>query len=511
MMLQMEPENAVETLLGLVDGDIDLATLIDAIPAAIYTTDASGRINLYNKAAVELWGRTPDCGDERWCGSWRLFEIDGRRMRHDRCPMARALKSGKPSRGEKAVAERPDGSRVTFLAHPTPIRNAKGAIIGAVNMLLDITAQEAVESELKSRIEQVKTVSELGMLALASDRHETLFEQAVERLATALNVEFTKILEYRPASNDLIMRAGVGWPAGSVGEVTVDAGSDSQAGYTLSVNEPVIVDDLEIETRFHGPNLLLDNHVVSGISTVIGGRGKEPFGVLGVHTTARRSFTADDIHLLQSVANILTTAIERRTFESRQAVLQRELSHRVKNILSVIQAIARQTGQNAGDLDAFRCGFEKRLMSLSRTHDLLIEGGWSGASLGAVADTILANQIGAEQIELDIEDIRISPAGTQAVSMVFHELMTNAAKYGSLSTTGGVQCVGRHEGGKDGIYALIWRETGGPPVVPPTRLGYGSKLVETIIQIQFNGHLTVDWRPDGLIVTCRLPLSSIVE
>lgn len=127
-------------------GNFPLLDVIEALPVAIYTTDAKGLIDLFNRAAVQLWGREPDCGDESWCGSWRLYHSDGRPLPHDECPMACALKSGQAIHGEEAVAERPDGSRVTFLAYPTPMQNASGAIVGAVNMLLDVTDRKAAMS-----------------------------------------------------------------------------------------------------------------------------------------------------------------------------------------------------------------------------------------------------------------------------------------------------------------------------------------------------------------------------
>jgi PAS domain S-box-containing protein len=121
-------------------------------------------------------------------------------------------------------------------------------------------------------------------------------------------------LELLPDGTALRLQAGVGWKDGSLGSATVGAGTDSQAGYTLRANEPVIVEDLRTETRFTGPPLLHDHRVVSGLSVIIQGQGR-PFGVLGAHSTSRRTFTQDDVHFLQAVANVLGTAIERRRAE----------------------------------------------------------------------------------------------------------------------------------------------------------------------------------------------------
>jgi PAS domain S-box-containing protein len=113
--------------------------LIDALPAAIYVTDSKGYITYFNDAATALWGRRPVLHRDQWCGSWRLYRLDGTPMQHDQCPMAIALKQGRPIRGRQAIAERPDGTRVPFMPFPTPLYDASGALVGAVNMLVDIS------------------------------------------------------------------------------------------------------------------------------------------------------------------------------------------------------------------------------------------------------------------------------------------------------------------------------------------------------------------------------------
>ena len=130
--------------------------LIEALPAAIYTTDAAGRITFYNKAAVELAGRRPVLGSDRWCVTWRLFRPDGTSLPHDECPMAIALKEDRPIRGTELIAERPDGTRVTFIPYPTPLHDSSGALIGAVNMLVDITERKKAEEALQRLAETLE-------------------------------------------------------------------------------------------------------------------------------------------------------------------------------------------------------------------------------------------------------------------------------------------------------------------------------------------------------------------
>jgi PAS domain S-box-containing protein len=131
-----------------------MRNLLEALPAAVYTTDAEGRITFYNRAAVELSGRTPQLGD-MWCVTWKLFTTDGSALPHDQCPMAVALKENRPIRGVEAIAERPDGTRVPFTPYPTPLHDADGNLVGAINMLVDITERKQAENRQKTLIDEL--------------------------------------------------------------------------------------------------------------------------------------------------------------------------------------------------------------------------------------------------------------------------------------------------------------------------------------------------------------------
>jgi PAS domain S-box-containing protein len=127
--------------------DRQFRDLLDALPAAIYTTDADGCITYFNAAAAALWGTRPAIGSSQWCGSWKLHWPDGTPMPHETCPMAVALKEGRPIRNAEAAAERPDGTYVPFLASPTPLYDDGGTLVGAVNMLVDISERKRAEAE----------------------------------------------------------------------------------------------------------------------------------------------------------------------------------------------------------------------------------------------------------------------------------------------------------------------------------------------------------------------------
>jgi PAS domain S-box-containing protein len=144
---------------------------LEALGVAVYTTDADGRITFFNQAAADFWGRRPELGEE-WCGSWRLFWSDGRAMRHDECPMAIALHENRPVRGYEAIAERPDGSRVFFVPYPTPLRDARGRLIGAVNVLVDVTERKRAEEALRATAEALHLSSAVKDEFLGLVSHE---------------------------------------------------------------------------------------------------------------------------------------------------------------------------------------------------------------------------------------------------------------------------------------------------------------------------------------------------
>ena len=196
--------------------------------------------------------------------------------------------------------------------------------------------------------------------------------------------------------------------------------------------------------------------------------------------------------------------------EEQQKLLLDELNHRVKNTLATVQSIAAQTLRTSADSEAFKAAFEARLMALSATHDLLTQSVWRGADLNDVIMLELRPH-GSDRYTVRGPSVALSPAEALTLGLVFHELATNAAKYGALSSQEGCVRVSwsLHDDGSRPRLELSWTEEGGPTVTPPQRQGFGSRLIERSLKGDIDGQADLDFAPQGL--RCRLSVRLRVQ
>ena len=221
----------------------------------------------------------------------------------------------------------------------------------------------------------------------------------------------------------------------------------------------------------------------------------------------------DDAGKPARVVGATVDITERKKAELHLRLLVNELNHRVKNSLATIQAIAAQTFHAARSLPQAQEAFSARIVALAEAHDLLTRENWEGADLLDLLGRLEDLHGGAERFAIDGVPVRLSPRMALSLSMALHELATNAVKYGALSTTLGQVRIAWTviPGGAHPRLVLTWTETGGPPVVPPARRGFGSRLIERSLRGELKGAATMDYRPEGLVCTMRATLSDPVE
>ncbi len=191
----------------------------------------------------------------------------------------------------------------------------------------------------------------------------------------------------------------------------------------------------------------------------------------------------------------------RRRAEERQELLNQELSHRMKNLLAMVQAIAASTLRGATDMDAAREVLGSRLVALGKAHDVLLGGAAESASLAAVVrEGVGVQESAGRRVAFEGPDVEIGGKAALSLALTLHELTTNAVKYGSLSVPDGTVAVTASLVGPDDAPRLriAWTERGGPPVVPPSRKGFGSRLIERGLTAQVNADLSLDYRPEGV-------------
>lgn len=438
-----------------------LKDLIEALPGAVYTTDAEGRITSYNPAAAELWGRNPELGEDEWCGSWRMYWPDGTPLPHDECPMAIALRENRPIRGAEAVAERPDGVRIPFLAYPTPLRGASGKVTGAVNMLVDITERKRAE-ELAERL-----------AAIVESSDDAIISKSLDGVVATWNSGAKRLFGY--AADEIVGR--------SIMTLVPPGRRDEELDILDRVRRGEHIQHYEtVRQRKDGSEIW--------VSLTLSPLGNSAGQVVGASTIAR-------------------DMSERRLADEHRKTLMGELNHRVKNTMAVIQSIASQTLGHASTLDEARDTFRARLINLAQAHDVLTRESWQSANLAAIiSDTLKPHAGGDSRFQIAGPEIRLAPKAALAIAMAVHELCTNAAKYGALSSEDGhVAIEWRIEGNRaDRRVILRWQESGGPAVVKPTRKGFGSRLIERALAAELGGEVNVEYESSGLVCTIVAPL-----
>lgn len=477
----LSPANPPPASPAVLAGERAAREILQALPAAIYTTDAAGRITFYNDAAAALWGCRPELGKAEFCGSWKLYWPDGTPLPHDQCPMALALRQGKPNRGMEAVAERPDGTRIPFIPYPTPLFDAEGRLTGAVNMLVDISDRHRAEQQ-----------------ALVAAEERAVGEQAAQRLAAIVE-----------SSGDAIVAKDLN---GII--ISWNRGAERLFGYTPSeaVGQPITI-VIPADRLNEEPEIL---------ARIRRGESVEHFETI----RRRKDGSLVEISLTVSpirnrkgeivgASKIARDITERQRARERQILLLREMSHRVKNVFALAGAVVTLSTRTARSPEDLAEQVRNRLGTLARAHELTLpdlrsEQAMTPTTLEALAHTIVSAFEGGTvgRIAIAGPEVAVGGHAVTSLALLLHELATNAAKYGALSAASGrIAIVWTVE---DDVLSLSWAERGGPPADGAANGdGFGTWLVDGTIKGQLQGQIARRWDAEGLTILMTMPLDRL--
>jgi PAS domain S-box-containing protein len=435
------------------------ARLFEQLPFAVYVCDRDGLVLRYNRRAAELWGRSPKPGDpdERFCGAYRMFRPDGSLLPHDQCPMADVLRTGVSVREQEVHIERPNGSRGIALVDIEAVKDSAGNIVGAVNCFQDITERKRSE-EAALRLAAIIQFSNDAIVGKDLDGNVTTWNGGAERIFGYL-------------AEEIIGK--------SIAMLIPPDRQKEEEAIIEQIRRGQSVEHYETVRQCKNGGLIDVSLTVSPIKNA---QGK----VIGASKIAR------DI-------------TEHKRGQAQIINLAHEAEHRTKNILATVLATVRLS--NSDTSDGLKQLIEGRIHALAKVNTLFVESRWAGAELHRLATQELLAYSGKREarVRIDGPAVMLEPSMAQAIAICLHELATNAAKYGSLSSAGG-QVELSWSLTADGRLSLHWIESGGPTATPPTQRGFGTRIVENMIG-QLRGEVYFDWRDKGLTCEIAMPLA----
>jgi len=387
----------------------------------------------------------------------------------------------------------------------TPLTDSDGAVVGILNQAIEITKALLAERRLSF---QIALADRLRGLA----RPEEVKQAATELLGRHLGVSRVGYAEIDESEGTVAVR--VDW--------TRDHGTQSLGGHSglissfgeealayLRTGETLAIPDIRaLQTGRSEHTEAWEAVGMRALVTVPLVRDGALKALLYVHEPHPRFWKRSEVAMVRDVAERTWAAVERAQGEMRQRLLINELNHRVKNTLATVQAIAFQTMKGDVTLGEARARFEARLMALSRAHSLLTAQNWEGASLVRVVGDS-TEYLAADEGRFAIEgaEVWLAPRAALALALAFHELSTNAAKYGALAQEGGLVSISWTVA--DGMLRIRWKESGGPPVAEPAERGFGSRLIERGLSGDLGGSASLAFEPDGLLCTIEAALTGI--
>jgi PAS domain S-box-containing protein len=450
-----------------------LRELLGALPAAVYVTDATGHITYCNRSAIDLWGAEPVLGKDKWSDFSKYYHADGSPMALADCPTEIALKQGRVAPVREAVIERKDGTRIPIAPYPTPLRDETGAIVGVVNMTIDISERKRAELALAESNLQLALAGKAALVGSFAYDVDTEQIQLSQGCAAILGC---------PEGTTHIARGE--WRMGVHPE---DRGR---------------LEELRNRT-------FRDRRGEYGIEYRYVRAGDE---VRWIEGRCFVSYHSDGSP--QRVVGVNIDVTERKQAEDRQRVLVAELDHRVKNMLAIVNAVAARTLETSSSMDQFVAALNGRIRSMAATHELLSGRRWKGIPLAELLRHQLAPYATSSNMDVEGPDVLLSAGASQTLGMVFHELITNAAKYGALSTHDGRISVRWHwplNGKVPDRLVIEWQEIGGPAVQAPRRSGHGMEVIRDLVPYQLDGTVDLAFASEGVRCRVDIPVAQLTK
>jgi two-component sensor histidine kinase len=373
---------------------------------------------------------------------------------------------------------------------------------------------------LRLRIRQQELLAELGVLALQGTSFIEMLNHTARMTAEGLSAEYCKVMEYLPADNRLLVRAGVGWSEGVVGHATVGADLASPAGYALRTGKPVISNHLENEQRFRTPDLLVEHGIRRAMNVILQGDGS-PFGVLEVDSRFEGEFGKHDLAFLQGAANILGMAIEQQQYQrklqaalDRHQVLLKEVNHRVKNSLQVVSSMLHLQAAAVGDpaLSDHLQEASTRISAVGRAYErLAYNADYENIGLVSYMREViedLETAVAPCKVQFEApEEIQFAADRAILVALIINELVLNAGKYAYPDCPGGPISVRVVRMEKACVSVSVRDEGVGLPAGfdPTASKRLGSRLIKALAK-QLGAELTRPVSPVGTHFTLLVPL-----
>jgi two-component sensor histidine kinase len=392
---------------------------------------------------------------------------------------------------------------------------------GTESVTSPVPSTAATRQELPYRLRQQSLLGEFGRTALQTRDIGQILQRATELCAQGLEAPFAKVLEYIPEEKRLLVSAGVGWAPETIGQISLGVDLESPAGYAFHTGQIVISNHLQEETRFRTPKLLSEHGIKRAINVLIarGGEGHLPFGVLEVDSADSGQFDLTDADFLAGFAGLLGIAIERQHADAElqkalehQAMLTREMSHRVKNSLASVVGLLRVQSRSAQSEEVQNAlkDAASRITTIAQVHDHL----WRSNRIGFVDIADFAGELCrklqetlAYKIDCDFDHLMIPADKAIPLGLLINELVTNAAKHAYSDKSGEIQVAGEGRGAE--LRVVVADQGVGLPAdfdMDQPRASLGFKVIKSLLA-QLNGRIAVaSNEPKGTTIQLDVPL-----